>query len=158
VAFALPKRHTWKSLRHKGLRHVWHVWRFIGGLSALPVPQSIIFLLFLFSDQGQKQTPQTPHMPQSLTGQGFRVWRFVFPNASHATKTPPKRHTLVASTNRAGSMGEPAPVSLYLLQSLQLPHSYCHTATKPIEAITIGSNNGHYTVPLNTIELQSIQW
>jgi len=48
-------------------------------------------------------------MPQSLTGQGFRGWRFVCPNATHATQTPPKRHPLVASTDRAGSLIEPAP-------------------------------------------------
>ena len=55
-------------------------------------------------------------------------------------------------------MDEPAPASLYSLQSLQLLLSYCHTATKPIEGITIASNNGHITIALNTIELQSKHW
>jgi len=38
------------------------------------------------------------------------------------------------------------------------PHDHYsyRLATKPIEGITIASNNGHITIPLNTIELQSI--
>ena len=130
--------------------------------------RSIIFL-FLFSDQGQKQTPQTPHMPQSLTGQGFRGWRFVCPNATHATQTPPKRHTLVAPTDRAGPMSEPAPVPLWPPRGHHVAttaspcgHPVATTATvylpNPIEDIVIGCYYGHITIPLNTIELQSKHW
>jgi len=65
---------------------------------------------------------------------------------------------LTAPTNRAGSSIEPAPASLYSLQSLQLPSSYCHTATKPIEDTVIASNNGYITIALNIIKLQSKYW
>ena len=139
VAFALPKRHPLEALRHKGLRRVWHVWRFNWGSihhqEVAVAVRSIIFL-FLFSDQGQKQTPQTPHMPQSLTGQGFRGWRFVCPNATHATQTPPKRHTLVAPTNRAGSSIEPAPVPPW---PPQLPSTYPTPLKTLLSAVTMGT-------------------
>ena len=45
------------------------------------------------------------------------------------TPSPQIGHSLGGQTDGAGSMDEPAPVSLYSLQSLQLPSSYCHTAT-----------------------------
>jgi len=71
------------------------------------------------------------------------------------TPSPQIGHSLGGQTDGAGSMDEPAPASLYSLQSLQLPSSYCHTATKPIEDTVIASNNGYITIPLNIIELQS---
>jgi hypothetical protein len=41
-------------------------------------------------------------------------------------------------------------------------HPVATTATvylpNPIEDIVIGSNNGHITIPLNIIELQSMYW
>ena len=150
VAFALPKRHPLEALRHKGLRRVWHVWRFNWGSihhqEVAVAVRSIIFL-FLFSDQGQKQTPQTPHMPQSLTGQGFRGWRFVCPNATHATQTPPARRTNKQSRliHRAGSSPPVATTA-----TVYLPN--------PIEDTIIGCYYGHITIALNTIELQSKYW
>ena len=71
------------------------------------------------------------------------------------TPSPQIGHSPGGQTDGAGSSIEPAPASLYSLQSLQLPSSYCHTATKPIEDTVIASNNGYITIPLNIIELQS---
>ena len=71
------------------------------------------------------------------------------------TPSPQIGHSPGGQTDGAGSPIEPAPASLYSLQSLQLPPSYCHIATNPIEDIVIGSNNGYITTPLNIIELQS---
>ena len=82
---------------------------------------------------------------------------------------PHKRHPLDAPTDRAGSMSKPAPVPPWPPRghhcghhrvSLWPPrghHSY-PLATQPIEDITIASNNGHITIPLNIIELQSMYW
>ena len=93
---------------------------------------------------------------KALQDKGF-VGGALFAQVPHV---PPKRHPsatrLTAPTNRAGPSIEPAPVSLYSLQSLQLPPSYCYATTQPIEDITIEGNNGHITIGLNTIELQSI--
>jgi hypothetical protein len=47
------------------------------------------------------------------------------------TPSPQIGHSPGRQTDGAGSMDEPAPASLYSLQSLQLPSSYCHIATQP---------------------------
>ena len=82
---------------------------------------------------------------------------------------PPKRHPLDAPTDRAGSPIEPAPVPLWppcghhvATTASPRGHPVATTATvylpNPIEDIVIGSNNGHITIALNIIELQSKYW
>jgi hypothetical protein len=62
-------------------------------------------------------------------------------------------------------MSEPAPVPRgHPVATTASPrgHGVATTATvylpNPIKDIVIGSNNGYITIPLNTIELQSMYW
>ena len=49
---------------------------------------------------------------------------------------PPKRHTLGGLTDRAGSMSEPAPASLY---PPQLPSTYLTPLKTLLSAVTMGT-------------------
>jgi hypothetical protein len=106
VAFALPKRHPLEALRHKGLRRVWHVWRFIWALSAYrsEVEHHLPARSFQIKVKNKRLKRHT--CLKALQDKGFACG-VLFAQTPHM---PPKRHTLGRPTDRAGSMSEPAPV------------------------------------------------
>jgi len=86
VAFALPKRHPLEALRHKGLRRVWHVWRFNWGV--YPPPRSgggsteYHLPVFVFRPRSKTNASNATHASKPYR---IRVSRVAF--------CLPKRHT-----------------------------------------------------------------
>ena len=96
VAFALPKRHPLEALRHKGLRRVWHVWRFNWGV--YPPPRSgggsteYHLPVFVFRPRSKTNASNATHASKPYRIRVSRV-AFCLPKRHtchpNATQTPP---------------------------------------------------------------------